>query len=242
MEEPDGESKSKYLERLNKEIYLRDIVERYGVRDETSMEELMKLIASAIGSLTNAQKVSDTFKSKGNKGITMPTISSYLSYLQESYIIQKAERYDVKGRKYIGSSSKYYYTDLGLRNSLLNFRQYEETHLMENTIYSELVYRGYNVDVGIVETRVSENGKSTRKQLEVDFVINRGSERYYIQSAFALPTQEKIDQEQASLLKIPDSFKKIIVVNGKSPIWRNENGITFMGVYDFLLNDNSLNM
>ena len=242
LEEPDGESKSTYLERLNKEIYLRDIVERYGVRDETSMEKLMKLIASAIGSLTNAQKVSDTFKSKGNKGITMPTISSYLSYLQESYIIQKAERYDIKGRKYIGTPSKYYYTDLGLRNSLLNFRQYEETHLMENAIYNELVYRGYNVDVGIVETRVSENGKSTRKQLEVDFVINRGSERYYIQSAFALPTQKKIDQEQASLLKIPDSFKKIIVVNGKSPIWRNENGITFMGVYDFLLNDNSLNM
>ena len=159
-----------------------------------------------------------------------------------SFIIQKAERYDIKGRKYIGTPSKYYYTDLGLRNTLLNFRQYEETHLMENAIYNELIYRGYNVDVGVVETRVNENGKNTRKQLEVDFVINRGSERYYIQSAFALPTQEKIDQEQASLIRIPDSFKKIIVVNGNAPLWRNEQGITFMGLYDFLLNDNSLNM
>ena len=242
LEEPDEESKSSYLERLNREIYLRDIVERYGIRDEVGMEELMKLLASAIGSLTNAQKVSDTFKSKGNKGITMPTISSYLAYLQESFIIQKAERYDIKGRKYIGTPSKYYYTDLGLRNSLLNFRQYEETHLMENAIYNELIYRGYNVDVGVVETRIPENGKNTRKQLEVDFVINRGSERYYIQSAFALPTQEKIDQEQASLIRIPDSFKKIIVVNGTTPLWRNEHGITFMGLYDFFLNDNSLNM
>ena len=242
LEEPDEESKSSYLERLNREIYLRDIVERYGIRDEVGMEELMKLLASAIGSLTNAQKISDTFKSKGNKGITMPTISSYLAYLQESFIIQKAERYDIKGRKYIGTPSKYYYTDLGLRNSLLNFRQYEETHLMENAIYNELIYRGYNVDVGVVETRIPENGKNTRKQLEVDFVINRGSERYYIQSACALPTQEKIDQEQASLIRIPDSFKKIIVVNGTTPLWRNEQGITFMGLYDFFLNDNSLNM
>ena len=242
LEAPDEESKSSYLERLNREIYLRDIVERYGIRDEVGMEELMKLLASAIGSLTNAQKISDTFKSKGNKGITMPTISSYLAYLQESFIIQKAERYDIKGRKYIGTPSKYYYSDLGLRNSLLSFRQYEETHLMENAIYNELIYRGYNVDVGVVETRIPENGKKTRKQLEVDFVINRGSERYYIQSAFALPTQEKIDQEQAPLIRIPDSFKKIIVVNGATPLWRNEHGITFMGLYDFFLNDNSLNM
>ena len=242
FEEPDIESKNSYLERLNREIYLKDIVERYGIRDEAGMEDLMKILASDIGSLTNAQKVSDTFKSKGNKGITMPTISSYLTYLQESFIIQKAERYDIKGRKYIGTPSKYYYTDLGLRNSLLNYRQYEETHLMENAIYNELIYRGFNVDVGVVETRVSENGKSIRKHLEVDFVINRGSVRYYIQSAFALPTQEKIDQEQASLIRIPDSFKKIIVVNGTSPLWRNEQGITFMGLYDFFLNENSLNM
>ena len=242
LEEPDEESKSSYLERLNREIYLKDIVERYGIRDEAAMAELMKLLASAVGSLTNAQKVSDTFNSKGNKGISMPSITKYLNYLQESFIIQKAERYDIKGRKYISTPSKYYYTDLGLRNSWLNFRQYEETHLMENAIYNELIFRGYRVDVGVVETRVPENGKKSRKQLEVDFVINRGSERYYIQSAFALPTQEKIDQEQAPLVKIPDSFKKIIVVNGTMPLWRNEQGITFMGLYDFFLNDNSLNI
>ena len=242
LEEPDEESKSSYLERLNREIYLKDIVERYGIRDEAAMAELMKLLASAVGSLTNAQKVSDTFNSKGNKGISMPSITKYLNYLQESFIIQKAERYDIKGRKYISTPSKYYYTDLGLRNSWLNFRQYEETHLMENAIYNELIFRGYRVDVGVVETRVPENGKKPRKQLEVDFVINRGSERYYIQSAFALPTQEKIDQEQAPLVKIPDSFKKIIVVNGTMPLWRNEQGITFMGLYDFFLNDNSLNI
>ncbi len=242
LEEPDEESKSSYLERLNREIYLKDIVERYGIRDEAAMAELMKLLASAVGSLTNAQKVSDTFNSKGNKGISMPSITKYLNYLQESFIIQKAERYDIKGRKYISTPSKYYYTDLGLRNSWLNFRQYEETHLMENAIYNELIFRGYRVDVGVVETRVPENGKKPRKQLEVDFVINRGSERYYIQSAFALPTEEKIDQEQAPLVKIPDSFKKIIVVNGTMPLWRNEQGITFMGLYDFFLNDNSLNI
>ncbi len=242
LEEQDEEGKSTYLERLNREIYLRDIVEHYNIRDKAGMEELMKSIASSIGSFTNAKKMSDTFNSKGNKGITMPTISSYLTYLQESFIIQKAERYDIKGRKYIGTPSKYYYTDLGLRNSLLNFRQYEESHLVENAIYNELIYRGYNVDIGIVETRVSENGKNIRKQLEVDFVVNRSSERYYIQSAFALPTQEKIDQEQASLNKIPDSFKKIIILNGNTPIWRNEKGITFIGVYDFFLNPNSLNL
>lgn len=241
LAESDVEGKTKYLERLGKEMYLRDIVERYGIRDEASMEELVKLLASSVGSLTNAQKVSDTFTSKGNRSISMPTISNYLTYLQESFIIQKAERYDIKGRRYIGTPSKYYYTDLGLRNALLNFRQYEETHLMENAIYNELIYRGYNVDVGIVEIRGDENGKRIRKQLEVDFVVNRGSERYYVQSAFALSTQEKVEQEQASLIRIPDSFKKIVVVNGAMPIWRNEQGITFMGVYDFLLDFNSLN-
>ncbi|SFI43190.1 protein of unknown function [Pseudobutyrivibrio sp. OR37] len=158
----------------------------------------------------------------------------------ESFVIQKGERYDIKGRKYIGTPSKYYYTDLGLRNALLNFRQFEETHLMENAIYNELIYRGYNIDVGVVEIRVDEDGKKVRKQLEVDFVVNQGSKRYYIQSAYALPSQEKIDQEQASLIKIPDSFKKIIITSGNSPVWRNEQGITVMGLFDFLLNENSL--
>ena len=242
LAESGGEAKSRYLEKLNKEIYLRDMCERYGIRDEESMLILMKVIASAIGSLSNAQKISDTFRSSGNKVITMPTISSYLKYLQESFVVEKAERYDIKGRKYISTPSKYYYSDLGLRNALLNFRQFEETHLMENAIYNELIYRGYSVDVGVVETRVDEGGKKVRKQLEVDFVVNQFNKRYYIQSAFLISDREKFEQEQAPLVKIPDSFKKIVVVGNHSPIWRNEKGITFMGIYDFLLNENSLDL
>ena len=242
LAESGGEAKSRYLEKLNKEIYLRDMCERYGIRDEESMLILMKVIASAIGSLSNAQKISDTFRSSGNKVITMPTISSYLKYLQESFVVEKAERYDIKGRKYISTPSKYYYSDLGLRNALLNFRQFEETHLMENAIYNELIYRGYSVDVGVVETRVDEGGKKVRKQLEVDFVVNQFNKRYYIQSAFALSDREKFEQEQAPLVKIPDSFKKIVVVGNNTPIWRNDEGITFMGIYDFLLNENSLDL
>lgn len=201
------------------------------------MEELMKVLASAIGSLSNAQKIADTFNSSGIKGISMPTIANYLTYLQESFIIQKAERYDIKGRKYISTPAKYYYTDMGLRNAFLNFRQYEETHIMENVIYNELIYRGYRVDVGVVETRADND---SRKQLEVDFVINRGSQRYYIQSAYALPDQEKLAQEQASLLHIRDSFKKIIIVSTNTPVWRTEQGIVIMNLYDFLLDGNSL--
>ena len=242
LAESGGEAKSRYLENLNKEIYLRDMCERYGIRDEESMLILMKVIASAIGSLSNAQKISDTFRSSGNKVITMPTISSYLKYLQESFVVEKAERYDIKGRKYISTPSKYYYSDLGLRNALLNFRQFEETHLMENAIYNELIYRGYSVDVGVFETRVDEGGKNVRKQLEVDFVVNQFNKRYYIQSAFLISDREMIEQEQAPLVKIPDSFKKIVVVGNHSPIWRNEKGITFMGIYDFLLNENSLDL
>ena len=242
LAESGGEAKSRYLEKLNKEIYLRDMCERYGIRDEESMLILMKVIASAIGSLSNPQKISDTFRSSGNKVITMPTISNYLKYLQESFVVEKAERYDIKGRKYISTPSKYYYSDLGLRNALLNFRQFEETHLMENAIYNELIYRGYSVDVGVVETRVDEGGKKVRKQLAVDFVVNQFNKRYYIQSAFLISDREKIEQEQAPLVKIPDSFKKIVVVGNNTPIWRNEEGITFMGIYDFLLNENSLDL
>ena len=242
LAESGGEAKSRYLEKLNKEIYLRDMCERYGIRDEESMLILMKVIASAIGSLSNAQKISDTFRSSGNKVITMPTISNYLKYLQDSFVVEKAERYDIKGRKHISTPSKYYYSDLGLRNALLNFRQFEETHLMENAIYNELIYRGYSVDVGVVETRVDEGGKKVRKQLEVDFVVNQFNKRYYIQSAFLISDREKFEQEQAPLVKIPDSFKKIVVVGNNTPIWRNEEGITFMGIYDFLLNENSLDL
>ena len=242
LAELNDESKSGYLGRLNNEIYLKDICERYNIRDENGMESLMKVIASAVGSLSNAQKIADTFKSSGNKSISMPTISNYIRYLQESFIIHKAERFDIKGRKYISTPSKYYYSDLGLRNALLNFRQFEETHLMENAIYNELIYRGYSVDVGVVEMRVDEDGRKIRKQLEVDFVVNHASKRYYIQSAFALPNREKVEQEQISLVKIPDSFKKIIVVGGGGPIWRTEEGITIIGIFDFMLNENSLDL
>ena len=242
LAEPDGESKSNYLDRLNEEIYLRDICEHYGIRDESGIGSLMKVLASSVGSLSNAQRISDTFKSGGNKGISMPTISNYLRYLQESFIIQKVERYDIKGRKFITTPSKYYYTDLGLRNALLNFRQFEQTHLMENAIYNELVYRGYRVDVGVVEDRVKEGSKSVCRQFEVDFVVNQSSNRYYIQSAYAISDMQKMEQEQASLVKIPDSFRKFIIVNGNTPLWRNEEGITIMGVFDFLLNENSLDL
>ncbi len=242
LAEPDGESKSNYLDRLNEEIYLRDICEHYGIRDESGIESLMKVLASSVGSLSNAQRISDTFKSSGDKGISILTISNYLRYLQESFIIQKAERYDIKGRKFISTPSKYYYTDLGLRNALLNFRQFEQTHLMENAIYNELIYRGYRVDVGVVEDRVKEGSKSAYRQLEVDFVVNQASNRYYIQSAYAISDMQKMEQEQASLVKIPDSFRKFIIVNGNTPLWRNEEGITIMGVFDFLLNENSLDL
>lgn len=242
MQEKSETAKSNYLKRLNTEIYIRDIVERYNLKDSEAMETLMKVLASSIGSLANAQKIADTFVSKGQKGITMPTISSYLNKLQESFVIQKAERYDIKGRKYISTPSKYYYSDLGLRNALLNFRQYEETHIMENIIYNELIYRGFNVDVGLVEVVQRENNCRVYKQLEVDFVANLGSKRYYIQSAYAIPDRKKMEQEQASLVRIPDSFKKIIVVYGHSPLWRNEQGITIMSIFDFLINSNSLDL
>ena len=238
----DDEQKIQYLNSLNKEIYLRDIQERYDVKNLTGMEELMKVIASSVGSLTNPQRISDTFKSSGMKGISSPTIADYLTYLQDAGLISKAERYDVKGRKYISTPVKYYYADAGLRNALLGFRQFEETHLMENVIYNELLYRGYSVDVGVVPVRVIENDSHISKKLEIDFIANKGSRRYYLQSAFAIPDQEKMNQEQESLIRVSDSFKKIIITGTNSPLWRNERGITIMSIYDFLLNEDSLEM
>lgn len=240
LQERTEESKIRYLTYLNDEIYLKDICERYDIREGNGMHELMQVIASGIGSLTNAPKIAATFSSNGQKGVSVPTIGAYLSYLQQSFIVEKAERYDVKGRKYISTPCKYYYTDIGLRNALLGFRQYEETHIMENVIYNELLYRGFQVDVGVVEVNSSEEGKHVRKQLEVDFVANKGSRRYYIQSAFAIPDDEKMEQEQASLIRIPDSFKKIIIVSGMGPLWRNEHGVTIMNLFDFLLNPESM--
>jgi predicted AAA+ superfamily ATPase len=237
------EQKTQYLNSLNREIYLRDIQERYDVTNLTGMEELMKVIASSVGSLTNPQKISDTFKSSGVKGVSSPTIAEYLTYLQDAGLISKAERYDVRGRKYISTPVKYYYVDPGLRNALLGFRQFEETHLMENAIYNELLYRGYSVDVGVVPVRTTNSdGSRTKRKLEIDFIANKGSRRYYLQSAFAIPDREKMNQEQESLIHVPDSFKKIIITGTNSPLWRNEQGITIMSVFDFLLKENSLEM
>lgn len=236
------EQKTPYLNSLNREIYLRDIQERYELKNLLGMEDLMKVIASSVGSLTNPKKISDTFKSSGMTGVSQPTITEYLSYLQDAGLISKAEQFDVKGRKYISTPAKYYYTDIGLRNALLGFRQFEETHLMENVIYNELLYRGYSVDVGVVPVRMMENNSKIRKRLEIDFIANKGSRRYYLQSAFAIPDQEKMNQEQESLIRVPDSFKKIIITGTNSPLWRNEQGITIMSIYDFLLNDNSFEM
>ena len=237
----DEGEKAQYLSALHNEIYLKDISERYGISNSSGMEELQKVLASAISSLTNAQKISDTFKSNGMKGVSAPTIKDYIGYLCDAHLIQKAERYNVKGRKYISTPSKYYYTDLGLRNALLEFRQFEKTHLMENAIYNELIYRGFSVDIGVVEINTTENGKKIRKKLEIDFVANLGSLRYYVQSAYAIPDKEKMEQEQESLVNVPDSFKKIIVVESRTPLWRNEEGITIMNIFDFMLDKNSLN-
>lgn len=240
LAEKTDDARSAYLKRLNEEIYLKDLVDRYSLHGSSGMEEVMKVIASSVGSLSNIKKIADTFASSGIKGVSAPTISAYLKYLQEAFLIEKAERYDIKGRKYISTPAKYYYTDIGLRNALLNFRQFEETHLMENIIFNELIYRGYNVDVGVVEVSAGSDKQGSRRQVEVDFVVNKAGRRYYIQSAYAIPDLEKMQQEQKPLVSIPDSFKKIIVTQSNQKPWFNEQGIEIMSIYDFLLNPDSL--
>ena len=237
------EQKISYLTRLFEETYLKDIIERYHIEKTQELEDLINILASAIGSLTNVPKIESTFRSVLHSNISGNTIRQYIEYLEDAFIIHKANRYNVKGRKYIGTPVKYYFEDVGLRNARLGFRQVEETHLMENIVYNELRSRGYTVDVGLVEKRGKDvNGKSERKQLEIDFIANQGSRRYYIQSAFAMPDEEKKKQEKMSLLQIRDSFKKIIVVKDVVNVTRDENGITTMSVYDFLLNDHSLEL
>ena len=230
-----------YLNNLFESVYLIDILERQRIKNKAEFEELVKIIASGIGAPTNPTKLENTFKSVKKINIDSVTISRYLGYMQDAFLIEKAERYDVKGKKYIGSLAKYYFTDIGLRNAILGLRQQEETHIMENIIYNELRRRGCKVDVGMVEQRFVDNdGKWQRKQLEVDFVVNEGNQRYYIQSALALPDEEKRKQEMGSLLRINDSFKKIIIVKDDIKPWRDENGILTMGLLDFLMNADSL--
>lgn len=237
------EQKIKYLTNLFEETYLKDIIERHHIEKTQELEDLVNVLASAIGSLTNAPKIEATFRSVIQSNISSNTIRQYIEYLEDAFVINKANRYNVKGRKYIGTPNKYYFEDVGLRNARLGFRQVEETHIMENIIYNELRSRGYSVDVGVVEKRgKNKDGKEERTYLEIDFIANLGSKRYYIQSAFSMPTEEKRDQEKSSLINVGDSFKKIIIVKDVVNVTRDEEGITTMSIYDFLLKENSLEL
>ena len=229
----DNARKAEYLSSLNQTLYLKDIVERNKIANEDEFSELMNLMASSIGSPCNPNKIANTFKSIKKVSLASQTIAKYLSFMEDAFIVEKSVRYDIKGRKYIGTLSKYYFQDVGLRNALLNFRQVEETHLMENVIYNELRRCGYSVDVGMIEVRSA----TQRKQLEVDFVANKGDKRYYIQSAFALADEQKREQELASLKKINDSFKKIIITRDDIAPYHDDNGVLIIGLMDFLLRD-----
>ena len=236
------EEKSRYLSELFERTYLKDILERNKVlNSEEVLSILLDILASGIGSLTNPSKLSNTFKSERQIAVSSETIEKYLGFFQNAFLIQKAERFDVKGKKYIKTPAKYYYADPGLRNARLGFRQLEETHLMENVLFSDLRRRGYDVDVGVVEIATKdEDGKKVRKQLEVDFVVNRGSDRYYIQSALSIADPAKKEQEIASLLRIPDSFKKLVVVQGFLKPWRDDHGIQYVGIEQFLTDESLL--
>ena len=236
VEKKTDEEKAAYLKDLFEQTYFADIVNRNRIKRKDLLDAIVDILASSIGSLTNTQKVYDTFKSHGEKELSLNTVNSYITCLEDAFVVKKAFRYDVKGRKYIGTPQKYYFTDLGLRNARLNFRQQEETYLTENAIFNELLYRGYNVDIGVVEIR--ENGK--RLQTEVDFICNKGNNRFYIQSALHLDTREKTIQESRSLNHIKDSFKKIIIVGDNIKPWWTDDGILVMGILDFLLDQESL--
>lgn len=237
------ERKVEYLKNLFTHTYIRDIKERYEIKKDDDLEELINLVASNIGSLTNPTKLENCFKSVKQSCLSKDTIKNYLDLMQDAFIIEKSIRFDIKGKKYIDTPSKYYFTDLGLRNARLNFRQTEFTHLLENAIYNELRLRGYSVDVGQIPIfTIREDGKRQRSTLEVDFVCNLGYKRCYIQSAYALPTEDKMKQEFNSLLRIKDSFKKIVIVGTPTPTYQNEEGILTMNIYDFLMNPDSLNI
>jgi hypothetical protein len=232
----DDKSKRDYLTHLAETVFIADVIERQKIRNKAELEELFKILASSIGSPCNPTKLSNTFKSVKNVTISNKTISNYINHLADAFLIEKALRYNIKGKKYINTLAKYYFSDIGLRNALLGFRQMEQTHIMENIIYNELIYRGYSVDVGVVEIVASDNnGHSTRKQLEVDFVVNDSDQRYYIQSAYAIPDDEKMRQETASLRNIKDTFKRIIVVKDDITPYHNEQGYLIIGLFDFLI-------
>ena len=239
LSKKSDEEKSNYLKTLFEQTYIKDIIERNNIQRSDILDSIINMLASSVGSLTNPQKIFDTFKSNKEKEISLNTVNFYLKCIEDSFIVNKVERYDVKGKKYISTPSKYYFSDIGLRNARLNFRQQEENHLMENIIYNELVVRGYNVDVGVVEIR---DEQSRKKQVEVDFVCNLGNKKYYVQSTLNLETREKTLQEERPLLNIPDNFKKIIVVKDNMKSWYTEEGILIIGIQEFLLNKNSLDL
>ncbi len=243
VEKESHEEKVEMLEALLENVYMRDIVERYKIRNTEVLDELLNILASSIGGLTNATKLANTFVSVRHENVSRNTIVKYIDYICESFLLEKANRYDIKGKRYIDSPYKYYFTDCGLRNMKLNFRQVEYTHLMENVIYNELIARGFKVDVGVVQKQIrDDNGERSRQYLEVDFICNQGSRRYYIQSAYRMKDEIKVRQEEASLTNIDDSFKKIIIIGEYTPVLHNEHGITILSIYDFLLNDYSLEM
>ena len=235
--------KAEYLKNIFTNVYINDVVERNKLRNVDEIDTLVDILASSIWAPTNPTKISNTYKSERGINYSNKTISNHIDYLVEAFLISKADRYDIKGRKYVGANLKYYFTDVGLRNARLNFRQQEPTHIMENIVYNELLIRGYNVDVGIVDVYTkNDEGKTTRKQFEVDFVVNQGSQRYYIQVAYDMTSEEKQKQELNSFRNIPDSFKKIVIVNGTKKPWRNEEGFVIMGMKYFLLNADSLEL
>lgn len=236
------EEKSRYLKDLFDRTYIKDVLERHEIKNDAAvLSILLDILASGIGSLTNPNRLSNTFKSERQIAIGSETIEKYIGYFEEAFLIEKAVRYDIKGRKYIGTPAKYYYTDLGLKNARLGFRQLEETHIMENVLYNDLIRRGMDVDIGVVEYNTKDSaGKKIRKQLEVDFVVNKGEKRFYIQSALSIADPEKKEQEIASLKRIPDSFSKIVVVRDYLKPWQDENGIVYLGIEQFLLNEDIL--
>ena len=240
LEYKTDEDKVAYLKNIFEETYLTDIKDRHKIRNDAELNELLDILSSSVGSLTNPKKLSDTFKSVKKVSLHPDTINNYLEYFVDSYLISQSKRYDIKGKKYINTPSKYYFTDIGLRNARLNFRQFEETHIMENVIYNELKIMGFNVDVGVVDYRKDIDGKSVRVQAEVDFVCNKADRRYYIQSAFSIPDREKMLQEQNSLTRINDSFKKIIIVKDAIKTHYNDDGVLILNLFDFLLEENCL--
>lgn len=231
-----AKDKQNYLREIFETVYLRDVIDRNHLKNADGLRELVRILASTMGASTNVRRISNTFKTAAGIDVAPATIAKYIECLQDAFIISEALRYDVKGRKYIGTETKYYFEDLGIRNAVVEFRQFEPTHIMENVVYNDLCRNGFSVDVGLVESfKRDNNGKLTRRNLEIDFVVNRHDERLYIQSAYALPSKEKVDQEQASLLQVSDGFRKIIIAGDHYSTGYNENGILVIGLYDFLL-------